>query len=107
MVFSTSLLQYWFKSYGNVAEWVDFVHWWSFIGKGLLLQPAQQACFSTAAVRKASQLFPATILSKAYMSPTRFPTMEALSSDNITAGRIAILFYREGYTGTLQGAGGE
>ena len=23
---------------------VDFSHWWSFIGKGLLLQPAQQAC---------------------------------------------------------------
>ena len=24
---------------------VDFAHWWSFIGKGLLLQPVQQACF--------------------------------------------------------------
>ena len=36
---------YWFKSYGDFAEWVDSSHWWSFIGKGLLLQPAQQACF--------------------------------------------------------------
>ena len=36
---------FWFKSYGNFAEWVDFAHWWSFIGKGLLLQPAQQAVF--------------------------------------------------------------
>ena len=40
-----SKLQYWFKSYGIFAEWVDFAHWWSFIGKGLCLQPAQQACF--------------------------------------------------------------
>ena len=24
---------------------VDFAHWWSFIGKGLRLEPAQQACF--------------------------------------------------------------
>ena len=38
--------QYSFKNYGNFAEWVDFAHWWSFIGKGVLLQPAQQACFS-------------------------------------------------------------
>ena len=27
------------------AERVDFVYWWSFIGKGLHLQPAQQACY--------------------------------------------------------------
>ena len=27
------------------AERVDFVYWWSFIGKGLHLQPPQQACF--------------------------------------------------------------
>ena len=32
------------KSYGDFAEWVDFAYWWSFIGKGLRLQPAQQAC---------------------------------------------------------------
>ena len=37
-------MHYWFKSYGDFAEWVDFAHWWSFIGKGLRLQPAQQAC---------------------------------------------------------------
>ena len=24
---------------------MDFAHWWSFIGKGLRLQPAQQASF--------------------------------------------------------------
>ena len=39
-----SKLHYWFKSYGDFAEWVDFAHWWRFIGKGLRLQPAQQAC---------------------------------------------------------------
>jgi hypothetical protein len=27
------------------AERVDFAYWWSFIGKGLRLQAAQQACF--------------------------------------------------------------
>ena len=37
-------LLYWFKSYGDFAEWVDFAYWWSFIGKGLHLQPAQPAC---------------------------------------------------------------
>ena len=26
---------YWFKSYGDFAEWVDFAYWWSGIGKGL------------------------------------------------------------------------
>ena len=36
---------YWFKSYGNFAEWMNFAYWWSFIGKGLRLQPAQQACY--------------------------------------------------------------
>jgi hypothetical protein len=36
---------FWFKNYGDFAEWVDFAYWWSFIGKGLRLQPAQQACF--------------------------------------------------------------
>ena len=25
---------YWFKSYGNFAEWVDFAYWWSFSGEG-------------------------------------------------------------------------
>ena len=23
-------LQYWFKSYCNFADWVDFAYWWSF-----------------------------------------------------------------------------
>ena len=36
----------WFKSYSDFAELVDFAYWWSFIGKGLRLQPAQQACFT-------------------------------------------------------------
>ena len=36
---------YWFKSYGNFAELVDFAHRWSFIGKGLHLQACnQQSC---------------------------------------------------------------
>ena len=29
----------------DFAEWVDFAYWWSSIGKGLRLQPVQQACF--------------------------------------------------------------
>ena len=33
------------QKFGNFAEWVDFAYWWSCIGKGLRLQPAQQACF--------------------------------------------------------------
>jgi hypothetical protein len=40
-----SKTHYWFKSYGDLAERVGFAHLWSFIGKGLRLQPAQQACF--------------------------------------------------------------
>ena len=35
---------YWFKSCDNFDEWVDFVYWWSCIGKGLRLQPAQLPC---------------------------------------------------------------
>ena len=35
---------FWFKSYRDFAELVDFAYWWSCIGKGLRLQPAQQAC---------------------------------------------------------------
>ena len=27
-----SNLHYWFKSYNNFAEWVDFAYWWSFSG---------------------------------------------------------------------------
>ena len=27
-----------------LLKWMDFAYWWSFIGKGLSLQPAQQAC---------------------------------------------------------------
>ena len=38
-----SKLHYCFKSYGDFAELVDFAYWWSCIGKGLRLQPAQQA----------------------------------------------------------------
>ena len=37
-------LHYWFKSYGNFAEWMNFAYWWSFIGKDLRRQPAQHAC---------------------------------------------------------------
>ena len=25
---------YWFKSYGDFSEWVDFAYWWSFSGEG-------------------------------------------------------------------------
>ena len=37
---------YWFNSYDGFAEWVGFTYWWSFIEKGLRLQPEQQACFA-------------------------------------------------------------
>ena len=39
-----SKLHYWFKSYSNFAEWVDFAYRWSCIGKGVRLQLAQQVC---------------------------------------------------------------
>ena len=32
--------------YGYFREGVDFAYWWCFIGKGLRLQPAQQARLS-------------------------------------------------------------
>ena len=31
---------YWFKSYGNFAESVDFVYWWSFSGEGFAINGA-------------------------------------------------------------------
>ena len=31
----SSKLLYWFKRYGDFAEWVDFAYWWSCIWKGL------------------------------------------------------------------------
>ena len=34
------------QKYDYVAEWVDFAYWWFCIGKGLRLQPAQQACLN-------------------------------------------------------------
>ena len=40
-----SIMHQWYKSYGHFTEGVDFAYWWSFIGKGLCLQSAQQACF--------------------------------------------------------------
>ena len=35
-------LHYWFKIKRDFAEWVNFAYWWSFIRKGLRLQPT---CF--------------------------------------------------------------
>ena len=35
----------WFQRYDDFAGGVDFAYWWSCIGKGLRLQPAQQACY--------------------------------------------------------------
>ena len=29
----------------DLADWVDFAYWWSCIGEGLRLPPAQEACF--------------------------------------------------------------
>ena len=37
----------WFKSYSHFTEGVNLAYWWSCIGKGLRLQPAQQACLKT------------------------------------------------------------
>ena len=36
-------LHHWLKIYGLFAKWVEFAFWWSYIGKSLSLQPAQQA----------------------------------------------------------------
>ena len=41
----TSTLHFWFKCQCGFCEMVDLSYWWSFIGKGLLLQPAHQGCF--------------------------------------------------------------
>ena len=35
-------MHHWFKSYCNVAEWMNFVCLWSCIEKGLCRQPVQQ-----------------------------------------------------------------
>ena len=56
----------WFKSYGDFAELVDFAHWWSFIGKGLLLQPAQQACFYLDAFRMSYGIHRRVLFGKAF-----------------------------------------
>ena len=29
-----SKVHYWFKSYSDFAEWVEFAYWWSFSGEG-------------------------------------------------------------------------
>ena len=42
-----SKFHYWFKSYSDFDQLVDFVYWWSCIGKGLRLQSVQYACFYT------------------------------------------------------------
>ena len=31
---------YWFKSYGDFSEWVDFAYWWSFSGGGSVINGA-------------------------------------------------------------------
>ena len=33
------------SGYGHFTERVNLAYWWSFIGMGLRLQPAQQACY--------------------------------------------------------------
>ena len=40
-----SKLLYWLKSYGHFVERGNLMSSWICIGKGLRLQPAQQACF--------------------------------------------------------------
>ena len=42
---------FWLQSYGDFAKWVDFAYWWSCIGTGLRLQPAQQACLQDTPIR--------------------------------------------------------
>ena len=42
----TSKLLHWFKIYGDFGEQGDFTYWRSCLGKGLSLQPAQQACLA-------------------------------------------------------------
>ena len=42
----TSKLLYWFRSYSNFSEWVDFPNDGASSGRVCALQPAQQACIS-------------------------------------------------------------
>ena len=37
--------RYWFKSYGNYAEWVGFVYWWSFSVGGSAINGLPRSCF--------------------------------------------------------------
>ena len=38
-------MHYWFKSYGNFFEWMDFAYWWSFIGGGSAINSATPSSF--------------------------------------------------------------
>ena len=42
-----SKLHYWFKSYGDFAEWVDFAYWWSFSGGGSAINGATPSSLFT------------------------------------------------------------
>ena len=43
--------------YDHFTEGVDFAYWWRCIGKGLRLQPAQQACFYPGAFFQKSNIY--------------------------------------------------
>ena len=38
---------YWFKSYGNFVEYVEFAYWWSFIDGGFAIKGAAPSSLDT------------------------------------------------------------
>ena len=65
----------WFKSYGHFTEAVDFAYCWSCIGKGLRLQPAQQACFTKIYLKKNIELdIQALLVALPYGTPPQYIT---------------------------------
>ena len=43
-------MHYWFKSYGDFAEWVDFDYWWIFSGGGSAVHRATLSSFNRSCV---------------------------------------------------------
>ena len=40
-------MHYWFRSYGNFAEWIDFAYWWSFSAGGSAIDGATPSNLKT------------------------------------------------------------
>ena len=48
---------YWFKRYGNFAEWMDFAYWWSFSGGGPVINWATPSSLETNQLEKGLYFF--------------------------------------------------